>query len=85
MELKTKLSGPENEYVENALRTKGLVLYGVGLYDEAEEAFKKALHLAIKLNITESQAGRYRDLARCYAQSGKIAAAKENYEKSIAK
>lgn len=83
VDLKIKFSSPENDYVENALRSKGWVLYGEEMYPEAEKEFSKALAIAEKLNLSDAIGQRCLDLARCSVKLGKPDTAKQYYERSV--
>ncbi|MDX1986146.1 MAG: tetratricopeptide repeat protein, partial [Candidatus Obscuribacter sp.] len=80
VDIKVRLVGAEHGYVENAWRTKGQVLYALGYYPEAQEAFSKALALAEKLKIPDAEASRCRSIALCLEAQGKFDEAKSYYE-----
>jgi serine/threonine protein kinase len=85
VEIKIRLSGSENSYVENARRTRGLVLYANGRFQEAEDEYKRALEIAKKLDMGDAEAGMYRNLAKCSGSMERFDEAKNYYQMSIEK
>ena len=83
IKLKTKLVGPDHEYLESAWRTKGQIYDALWDYPAAQEAYSKALRIAEKLKLGNAQAGRCLDLAQSLAAQGKLDDAKTYYQRSI--
>lgn len=83
IDIKVRAVGAVHEYVENAWRTKGQVLYALQLYPEAQEAFAKALSIAETLKLPDAEARRCLNIAQSLEAQGKFGEAKLFYERSI--
>ncbi|MBS1996457.1 MAG: tetratricopeptide repeat protein [Cyanobacteria bacterium SZAS LIN-2] len=81
--IKVQVVGSVHSFVENAWRSKGQVLYALKLYPEAQEAFTKALSIAETLKLTDAEARRCLDIARCLKEQGKFGEAQAFYQRSI--